>query len=68
MIIFMATTLAEVSSPLALGQWQLDQISDLSERGSSTEDIAVQLNLDPILAHEVIEIRYQIYNKAGRLN
>jgi hypothetical protein len=46
----------------------LDQISDLSERGSSTEDIAVQLNLDPILVHEVIEIRYQIYNKAGRLN
>jgi hypothetical protein len=62
--LLMATTLSEVSSPLALGLWQLDQIRDLFERGSSIEDIAAQLNLDPILVHEVLEIRYQKYNKA----
>jgi hypothetical protein len=64
----METILSEVTSQLALGQWQLDQIRDMFERGSSIEDIAAQLNLDPILVHEVIEISYQIHNKACRKN
>ncbi len=54
----MATILSELSSPLALDQWQLDQITDLFEKGVSDDDIANRLNLDPVLVHEVIEIRY----------
>jgi hypothetical protein len=56
--IFMAKTLSEVSSPLAVHLWQLDQIRDLFERGFSIEDIAAQVNLDPILIREVIEIKH----------
>ena len=62
--LLMDIVLSEVLRPLALGLWQLDRIRDLFERGSSIEDISAQLNLDPILVREVIEIRYQIYNKA----
>ena len=54
----MATILAEVSSPLAIDQWQLDRIIDLFENGVSDEGIAGKLNLDPVLVREVIEIRY----------
>ena len=54
----MATILSEVSSPLGVGQWQLDQIIDLFKKGVSDDDIAYKLNLDPVLVHEVIEIRY----------
>jgi hypothetical protein len=58
MIIFMATILSDVSSPLAVDLWQLDQIRDLFERGFSIEDIADQVKLDVMLVREVIEIRY----------
>jgi hypothetical protein len=54
----MATILSEVSSPLGVDQWQLDQIIDLFKKGISDDDIADKLNLDPVLVHEVIEIRY----------
>lgn len=35
----MATILSEVSSPLAVDLWQLDQIGDLFESGFSIEEI-----------------------------
>lgn len=54
----MATILSEVSSPLAVDLWQLDQIRDLFESGFSIEEIADKINLDPMLVHEVLEIRY----------
>ncbi len=54
----MATILSEVSSPIAVDLWQLDQIRDLFERGFLVEDIAAPVNLDPILVREVIEIRH----------
>ena len=56
----MATTILseEVSSPLAVDLWQLDQIRDLFESGFSIEEIADKINLDPMLVHEVLEIRY----------
>ena len=55
----MATTiLSEVSSPLAVDLWQLDQIRDLFESGFSIEEIAEEVNLDPMLVREVLEIRY----------
>ena len=60
MIIFMATTILseEVSSPLAVDLWQLDQIRDLFESGFSIEEITEEVNLDPMLVREVLEIRY----------
>jgi hypothetical protein len=58
MIISMATILSEVSSPLAVDLWQLDQIRDLFERGFSIEEITEEVNLDPMLVREVLEIRY----------
>lgn len=56
----MATTILseEVSSPLAVDLWQLDQIRDLFESGFSIEEIAEEVNLDPMLVREVLEIRY----------
>jgi hypothetical protein len=57
----MATILSEVSSSLAVDQWQLDRIVDLFKKGVSGDDIADKLNLNPVLVHEVIEIRY--FNK-----
>ncbi|HEY9407176.1 MAG TPA: hypothetical protein VIP53_07000 [Nitrososphaera sp.] len=54
----MATILSEVSSPLAVDLWQLDQIEDLFESGFSIEEITEEVNLDPMLVSEVLEIRY----------
>lgn len=56
----MTTTILseEVSSPLAVDLWQLDQIRDLFESGFSIEEIAEEVNLDPMLVREVLEIRY----------
>lgn len=54
----MATILSEVSSPLAVDLWQLDQIRDLFESGFSIEEITEEVNLDPMLVREVLEIRY----------
>lgn len=54
----MATILSEVSSPLAVDLWQLDQIRDLFESGFSIEEIAEEVNLDPMLVSEALEIRY----------
>lgn len=56
----MATTILseEVSSPLAVDLWQLDQIRDLFESGFSIEEITEEVNLDPMLVREVLEIRY----------
>ena len=56
----MATTVLseEVSSPLAVDLWQLDQIRDLFESGFSIEEITEEVNLDPMLVREVLEIRY----------
>jgi hypothetical protein len=47
MIISMATILSEVSSPLAVDLWQLDQFRDLFESGFSIEEITEEVNLDP---------------------
>lgn len=38
--------------------WQLDQIKDLFESGFSIEGMAEEVNLDPMLIREVLEIRY----------
>lgn len=54
----MATILSEASRPLAINQWQLDQIRDLFENGFSIEEIADKVNLDVMLVREIIEIRY----------
>ena len=54
----MATILSEVSSPLAVDLWQLDQIRDLFESGFSIEEITEEVNLDPMLVSEALEIRY----------
>ena len=56
----MATTILseEVSSPLAVDLWQLDQIRDLFESGFSIEEITEEVNLDPMLVSEALEIRY----------
>lgn len=56
----MATTVLseEVSSPLDVDLWQLDQIRDLFESGFSIEEITEEVNLDPMLVREVLEIRY----------
>lgn len=61
----MATILSEeVSSPLAVDLWQLDQIRDLFESGFSIEEITEEVNLDPMLVREVLEIRYS--NTSGK--
>src|SRR5688500_6969961 len=58
MIPSMETILSEVLSPLMVDLWQLDRIRDLFESGFSIDEIADEVNLDPILVREVMEIKY----------